>query len=351
MKDALPNGPNGRPDPAAGVPAQPANVPASPTPGNSGNSNQNPKDETPKDKDDKQEQRLPLLVIVNTSETRVEANVHQPLHVVAQHALNESGNGEYPLSEWTLTDEHGTALDLKRKVEDYGFAPLTKLFLSKAVGAGGSTDVHTPPASSPIARPAQTAQVDPQVTRMKFNEELAKFRSSEAAQRARGILLLKAEFPCILLAFAAPRIQPTPLMFGVLIDFSEYDLLPPSVQFVDPFTERPLRFAEIPTQFLKRNGDLPVPQANQTIQVNLQNFLQPLLQHHAPDGPPFLCIRGTREYHEHPAHTGDFWDLYRGTSVGTLGYLVDALYAYGINPLTGYQLNFNLQMDIQRIAA
>lgn len=27
---------------------------------------------------------------------------------------------------------------------------------------------------------------------------------------------------------------------------------------------------------------------------------------------PFVCIRGTFEYHTHPSHLGDRWDLYRG---------------------------------------
>ncbi len=34
--------------------------------------------------------------------------------------------------------------------------------------------------------------------------------------------------------------------------------------------------------------------------------------HHPILGRPFICIRGTGEYHLHPSHLADPWDAYRG---------------------------------------
>jgi len=36
-----------------------------------------------------------------------------------------------------------------------------------------------------------------------------------------------------------------------------------------------------------------------------------LLDDHPTTHKPFLCVRGIREYHEHPQHSGDEWLLYR----------------------------------------
>ena len=60
--------------------------------------------------------------------------------------------------------------------------------------------------------------------------------------------------------------------------------------------------------------------------------------------PPFICIPGIREYHNHPAHTGDSWLLHRRDGEGTLGFIVDKLYEYGISGIACYQVpGINIQ--------
>lgn len=34
---------------------------------------------------------------------------------------------------------------------------------------------------------------------------------------------------------------------------------------------------------------------------------------HPNTGMPFVCMRGTLEYHTHPSHTQEVWDQYKGT--------------------------------------
>jgi Predicted metal binding domain len=40
---------------------------------------------------------------------------------------------------------------------------------------------------------------------------------------------------------------------------------------------------------------------------------------HAKTGRPFVCMRGTREYHTHESHLTDSWDNYRATPEFSLG--------------------------------
>lgn len=183
--------------------------------------------------------------------------------------------------------------------------------------------------------------VDPAVARAKFERELEAYRKIAADQRQLGWLLLHAEFPEVLVAFASPQLNPPALLFGVLLDFTNYDLWPPSVTIVNPFTAEPLRHRDIPQelQMLRRVPQMiAVPGLGQVAgQVE-----QPLLIAHGPDEVPFVCLPGVKEYHEHPAHSGDSWLNHRGNGEGTLFFLLEKLYRYGVEPIRGYQLGLHI---------
>ena len=171
--------------------------------------------------------------------------------------------------------------------------------------------------------------VDPLVSRTKFDEAIEGFSRVERGQRARGISLLKAEFPDAYLQFAAPQLTPSPILLAVAFNFENFDLQPISVRFVHPFTLQPLALMQqIPTQLIRA-----IPNA-------LGNREAACLIQQDPGGLPFLCLPGVREYHQHPAHTGDNWLLHRDKGgEGTLGFLLDKIYEFGIAPVSGYQLN------------
>jgi hypothetical protein len=54
-----------------------------------------------------------------------------------------------------------------------------------------------------------------------------------------------------------------------------------------------------------------------------------------PGTPGFLCMPGTREYHDNPAHSGDSWMLHRRTGEGRLYNLLDKVSRYGTEPIIG----------------
>lgn len=80
---------------------------------------------------------IELNVVVNGQPVPLEENVHEPLRVLVNHALKESGNSGQPLENWELRDAVGNVLDVGRKIGDFSFAPGTNLFLNLKAGVGG----------------------------------------------------------------------------------------------------------------------------------------------------------------------------------------------------------------------
>jgi hypothetical protein len=168
-------------------------------------------------------------------------------------------------------------------------------------------------------------RLDPSVSRNKFQKELSRLRSQSATLQSRGIFIVgETVYPSIDFLFV-PRqalgvaVQVPRTALGIILpqsqvqaveipslagrafvahfDLSDYDLAPPSIEFRDPWTKAVLDF---PTMF-------------RALEYEKQRGAhQVLLGDHPTTHKPFLCLRGVREYHDHPQHSGDDWLLYRG---------------------------------------
>ncbi len=166
--------------------------------------------------------------------------------------------------------------------------------------------------------------VDPSVSRAKFEHEVGIARAREPEYRRRGCVILSANFPHIELLFGVPQVRPSALLFVVILDFTNYDAEPPSVQFINPWTRTVLRAAEL-LSVLRLSLDPTEPRR--------------LLQWWtAPHDVPFLCMRGVREYHRNPGHTGDSWWLHRARGEGTPARLIEVLTTYGPEQIAGYDV-------------
>jgi hypothetical protein len=214
--------------------------------------------------------------------------------------------------------------------------------------------------------------VDPSVSRQKFEREVEALRRHEADYRRQGWLLLSAVFPEVFLVLTVPQLRPAPVLFGVLIDFMNYDVDPPSVRLVNPWTRELLRPAELLSPLPRlATRQVPLVQARQLVEPPVserppQGLETPsdaaselpgreasplpaqaefghLMQWWPPDGNPFLCLRGVREYHRNPAHTGDAWLLHRMRGEGTLAALLSAIHDHGRAPIQDYTYEFVVQ--------
>ncbi|MHB8696010.1 MAG: putative metal-binding protein, partial [Solirubrobacteraceae bacterium] len=171
------------------------------------------------------------------------------------------------------------------------------------------------------------------------DREVTNFRGQEHDYQRRGWWLARIEFPQILVRLAAPQVTPVPIAVGVLFDFTNFDVEPPSVRYVHPFTEAPLKLNEVPVPLLL----LRVVQSSTHVQATpgvemVQMQVQPYLQASSPNDVPFICTPGVREYHAHPGHSGDFWDLHRTTAEGSLVSILNLITDYGIRVIGGYNI-------------
>lgn len=192
-----------------------------------------------------------------------------------------------------------------------------------------------------------TQSVDVSVSRAKFDREIGEYRALEDEYRQRGWLLIEAAFPRVVVVMAAPQLKPPAIVTGLSLDYTNYDAEPPSVRLVNPFTGLPFLDKEVPTRLSMplQVQEIPFPNAPGSPMLQLAQE-QPLVVGHGPDDIPFLCTPGVREYHEHPAHTGDSWQLHRAAGAGRLVRILDLVYSLGVVPLKGYKVNLVPQISL-----
>jgi hypothetical protein len=162
---------------------------------------------------------------------------------------------------------------------------------------------------------------DPGVSARKLDEQLARWEENRAEKEARGIHLLRRDGLAVEVAFVGrvlvsvpvgPAGQTVPAVLPVVsacvrIDFTNYDVWAPSVRFIDFFNRKP---------------GPPAVRALRWENGQEQN----VLLGHPRTQELFLCLRGTREYHEHPEHNGDDWLLLRNGDLGTLHRLTEQVW-------------------------
>jgi hypothetical protein len=180
-----------------------------------------------------------------------------------------------------------------------------------------------------VSGQAELTRVAPEVSRLKFEREVNRLVEQQADLQSHGIFIFGTPtYPIVELIFVArhplqvvisppksanielpPDAPPGTVAMAIAaipsisaqafkarFDLTDYDLRAPSLEFRDPWTDVLLSYGTM-FRALEHEKD------RQTHLV--------LLDDHPITHKPFLCLRGIREYHEHPQHSGDDWLLYR----------------------------------------
>ena len=181
--------------------------------------------------------------------------------------------------------------------------------------------------------------VDPTVSCAKFDREITDYLSLEADYRARGWFLVKADWPVAIVVLASNKTSPPAIVTAAQFDYTNYDAEPPSVRLIDPFSGRLLLSKELPTRLPRMipGPEVPIPVPNGP-KMQMNTTLE-LMQAHSPEDLPFLCVAGVKEYHDHPGHSGDPWELHRAAGEGRLVRLLGIISKYGLEPVKGFGVN------------
>jgi hypothetical protein len=166
------------------------------------------------------------------------------------------------------------------------------------------------------------------VSEAKLAAELADWEANASIYRRRGWLLLDRGPLTVEVAFLASvplvGIYTIPVITACIrLDYSNYDLWPPSLTFLDPRTRQPAN---------------PAVRAPATGPAGVRDAL---VDGHPDTGRPFLCLPGIREYHNHPQHTGDDWLLHRATGAGRLAVICERIWQRMVRNVVG--LNVTVQ--------
>lgn len=189
--------------------------------------------------------------------------------------------------------------------------------------------------------------VDRQVSKAKFDRQVDEFRALATTYAERGWLLVEADFPTALVVMTARQLPVPAVVTGVAFDYTNYDVEPPSVRLVDPFTRAPYRSTNLPVRLDRRieaPAAPPLPVGNVPVQLTP---LQPFLQWYGTDDVPFLCLPGVYEYHTHPGHSGDAWELHRKTGAGRIVRILEVIHHYGVAPIDNLVIQLNFVPVIQ----
>lgn len=181
--------------------------------------------------------------------------------------------------------------------------------------------------------------VDQNVTHVKFRHEVQEFENQRDDYRKKGVIFIEKKAFTISFLFAIPHIRPQAIPFGIQLDYRNWDVEPPSLKFIDPFNGNPLKKEEIPIEFIQARD----PRNPFIINGRIQELdLLQGNQHY----PPFLCIPGIKEYHDHFAHSGDSWMAHRTRGEGKLITLLEQIWKHSVAQAGGYNVEANINFRV-----
>lgn len=163
--------------------------------------------------------------------------------------------------------------------------------------------------------------IDQEVAFALYQKEIAFFNNNPEICKSRGWEVLKADFPFFEIKFTISFNNKQINYLTCLFDLRNYNILPISVTITYPQPTKP--------------GTTNMEDSiHRTVLLEGKNIM---LNHHKLKRP-FICIKGTYEYHTHDQHNKTYWDVYRYTGIGTLYQLVQTIWSGTTKNIIGFDI-------------
>lgn len=286
---------------------------------------------------------IDVIVYVTGAPFPVTVNPNQKIEHLIREAFKAAGKQGTEPAGWALRlPGGGDPLPLGTRIRDAGITDGMELTLDRDEGGGGNAA-----ASAGVPSVPPPVLVAPEVSRAKLARQVDAFRANDENYRRRGIVLLAHDelvvdvgFQCRLPLDEIRSLTAMPV--AVRFEFSNYDVWPPSLDFIDPITREPLPHPPILQGLAFRDSGTPIRGGPTNVFIEV----------HPDTKRTFVCKRGVREYHSHFEHNGDDWLLHRGDDLGTLPQLVEVLWRHTTRTVTGlHVIAQRVQLGNARLSA
>lgn len=158
--------------------------------------------------------------------------------------------------------------------------------------------------------------VDQSVAKKYFEKEVDFFRRHQDIINSRGWKVERIDFPFFDISFMYNTNGIELKYLTLSFDLKNYNILPISVEIIYPEKFIPHTFVGVGDNILRL--------------VQLEKGKNVLLNHHITK-KPFICMKGTYEYHIHSQHEKTYWDVFRYSNIGSLYYLVNSIWQGSTN--------------------
>lgn len=166
--------------------------------------------------------------------------------------------------------------------------------------------------------------VDQEVAKKYFEKEVDFFLRFSHEVKSRGWKVHKVDFPFFEISLYTTKTNVKFKYFTLKFDLTNYNAIPISIEVV------------YPKSYVNVNGIVIGDKDRRARVVKFRDGKNVLLVNYKTKRP-FICMKGTFEYHTHRQHEKTYWDVFKYSKQGKLFYIVNSIWEGSTNRIVDFK--------------